>query len=129
MSKINKLSETQRLALELANKHNGLRRYKGSIYWIGADIDQNKVKSPRLDNYPMDTPCVGTHSVKALERLGLLAIEGDTATLVRCDWCSATNKFECRVFDNDGKFITAVEAEFCPKCGRWLFETEEVAGR
>lgn len=80
-----KLSPTQKFALELAEKHEGLKRYEKSIYWIGADVDPESAKTKQglyAYGYPYGIDCVGTHSVNALFRAGKLIKEGKDLALL-----------------------------------------------
>ena len=115
------LSPTQKYALDLANKHNGLKRLNKTIYWIGADIDQSKIKRSWQSSYP-EEEWVGTHSVNSLIRAGLLRMEGDTAKVVKCPWCSNKeyNHIECSLINKEGHPLVKGVADYCPKCGRRL---------
>jgi hypothetical protein len=115
------LSPTQKYALDLANKHNGLKRLNKTIYWIGADIDQSKSEKRGKDPYPKEE-WVGTHSVNSLIRAGLLRMEGDTAKVVECPWCSNKeyNHIECSLINKEGHPLVKGVADYCPKCGRRL---------
>jgi hypothetical protein len=125
-----KLSPTQEFALGLARKHKGLKRFNGTIYWIGADIDDSSIKTARYSGYPENTETVGSHSVKALTRMGLLTMEDGVAKVVECGWCNNEdyNRFECSLINDNGHSLAANNmvitciADYCPKCGRRLID-------
>lgn len=126
------LSPTQKYAMELAYRHNGLKRFNGSIYWIGADIDESTIKTSKYPDYPDNIETVGNHSVKALVRMNLLSIKKKIAKIVECEWCDNKeyNRFECSLINseghslvNDNMVVTCI-ADFCPKCGRRIIITQ-----